>query len=205
MSIMQYNGGLSRSPAELAAAASSPLALLRLQRADALSYSPPSPRPTPRPTARRLVLAPVARCPSPSLPPPRTRPPPSGSVIAMVGKDCVAIASDLRLGNQAMLVAGNFEKVRCPSPLCALCDPACACWSGATGGLEGRGWWRPAASGAGPPPRDGRRLAPAVEPLQLERTPQSRAWASADRVRWAGARDERLGCHRGFHRVGQRC
>lgn len=58
-----------------------------------------------------------------------------------------------------MLVAGNFEKVRCPSPLCALCDPACACWSGATGGLEGRGWWRPAASGAGPPPRDGRRLA----------------------------------------------
>ncbi|CED82582.1 20s proteasome subunit beta 3 [Phaffia rhodozyma] len=34
-----------------------------------------------------------------------------GSVIAMVGKDCVAIASDLRLGNQAMLVAMNFEKV----------------------------------------------------------------------------------------------
>jgi hypothetical protein len=38
----------------------------------------------------------------------------SGSVIAMVGKDCVAIASDLRLGNQALLVAANFEKV---SPL----------------------------------------------------------------------------------------
>lgn len=36
----------------------------------------------------------------------------SGSVIAMVGKDCVAIASDLRLGNQALLVASNFEKVR---------------------------------------------------------------------------------------------
>lgn len=30
----------------------------------------------------------------------------------MVGKDCVAIASDLRLGNQALLVASNFEKVR---------------------------------------------------------------------------------------------
>ena len=29
----------------------------------------------------------------------------------MVGKDCVAIASDLRLGNQALLVACNFEKV----------------------------------------------------------------------------------------------
>lgn len=35
----------------------------------------------------------------------------AGSVIAMVGKDCVAIASDLRLGNQALLVASNFEKV----------------------------------------------------------------------------------------------
>ncbi|KZV66957.1 20S proteasome subunit beta 3 [Peniophora sp. CONT] len=34
-----------------------------------------------------------------------------GSVIAMAGKDCVAIASDLRLGNQALLVATNFEKV----------------------------------------------------------------------------------------------
>lgn len=35
-----------------------------------------------------------------------------GSVVAMVGKDCVAIASDLRLGNQAMTIATNFEKVR---------------------------------------------------------------------------------------------
>lgn len=35
-----------------------------------------------------------------------------GSVVAMVGKDCVAIASDLRLGNQALTVATNFEKVR---------------------------------------------------------------------------------------------
>jgi Proteasome subunit len=35
-----------------------------------------------------------------------------GSVVAMVGKDCVAIASDLRLGNQALTIATNFEKVR---------------------------------------------------------------------------------------------
>jgi 20S proteasome subunit beta 3 len=34
-----------------------------------------------------------------------------GSVIAMIGKDCVAIASDLRLGNQALTVSTNFEKV----------------------------------------------------------------------------------------------
>ena len=34
-----------------------------------------------------------------------------GSVIAMVGKDCVAIASDLRLGAGAMTIAMNFEKV----------------------------------------------------------------------------------------------
>jgi len=34
-----------------------------------------------------------------------------GSVIAMVGKDCVAIASDLRLGNQALTISCNFEKV----------------------------------------------------------------------------------------------
>lgn len=29
----------------------------------------------------------------------------------MIGKDCVAIASDLRLGQQAIGVAMNFEKV----------------------------------------------------------------------------------------------
>jgi 20S proteasome subunit beta 3 len=29
----------------------------------------------------------------------------------MVGKNCVAIACDLRLGNQALTVACNFEKV----------------------------------------------------------------------------------------------
>ena len=35
-----------------------------------------------------------------------------GSVIAMVGKDCVAIASDLRLGVQSLSISSNFEKVR---------------------------------------------------------------------------------------------
>jgi 20S proteasome alpha/beta subunit len=40
-----------------------------------------------------------------------------GSVIAMAGKDCVAIASDLRLGAGAMTVASNFEKVSHRSPL----------------------------------------------------------------------------------------
>lgn len=34
-----------------------------------------------------------------------------GSVIAMVGKDCVAIASDLRLGNQALAISSNHQKV----------------------------------------------------------------------------------------------
>ena len=34
-----------------------------------------------------------------------------GSVVAMVGKDCVAIASDLRMGNQALTVDTNFPKV----------------------------------------------------------------------------------------------
>lgn len=34
-----------------------------------------------------------------------------GSVIAMVGKECVAIASDLRLGNQALGISSNFQKV----------------------------------------------------------------------------------------------
>ena len=35
-----------------------------------------------------------------------------GSVIAMVGKDCVAIASDLRLGQQSLSLSSNFQKVR---------------------------------------------------------------------------------------------
>ncbi|ODQ77667.1 hypothetical protein BABINDRAFT_163381 [Babjeviella inositovora NRRL Y-12698] len=34
-----------------------------------------------------------------------------GSAVAMVGKDCVAIACDLRLGNQSLGLANNFEKV----------------------------------------------------------------------------------------------
>ncbi|KAG6878125.1 hypothetical protein C0993_011839 [Termitomyces sp. T159_Od127] len=34
-----------------------------------------------------------------------------GSVIAMVGKDCVAIASDLRLGNQALSISSNFQRI----------------------------------------------------------------------------------------------
>ena len=33
-------------------------------------------------------------------------------MIAMVGKECVAIASDLRLGNQALGISSNFQKVR---------------------------------------------------------------------------------------------
>lgn len=34
-----------------------------------------------------------------------------GSVVAMKGKNCVAIASDLRLGNQALSVSTKFDKV----------------------------------------------------------------------------------------------
>ena len=34
-----------------------------------------------------------------------------GAVVAMAGKDCVAIASDLRYGIQAQTVAMNFSKV----------------------------------------------------------------------------------------------
>jgi len=34
-----------------------------------------------------------------------------GSVIAMVGKECVAIASDLRLGNQALSISSDFQKI----------------------------------------------------------------------------------------------
>ncbi|EPQ26234.1 uncharacterized protein PFL1_06169 [Pseudozyma flocculosa PF-1] len=34
-----------------------------------------------------------------------------GSVVAAKGKNCVAIASDLRLGQQAMTIACNFDKV----------------------------------------------------------------------------------------------
>jgi 20S proteasome subunit beta 3 len=34
-----------------------------------------------------------------------------GSVVAMMGKNCVAIASDLRLGRESIGVAHNFDKV----------------------------------------------------------------------------------------------
>ena len=34
-----------------------------------------------------------------------------GSALAMIGKDCVAVAGDLRLGMQSVGVANNFEKV----------------------------------------------------------------------------------------------
>ncbi|KAI0072478.1 hypothetical protein K474DRAFT_1667773 [Panus rudis PR-1116 ss-1] len=34
-----------------------------------------------------------------------------GSVIAMVGKDCVAIASDNRLGVQSLGISSNFQKI----------------------------------------------------------------------------------------------
>ncbi|CAO3670594.1 unnamed protein product [Rhizopus stolonifer] len=33
-----------------------------------------------------------------------------GSVVAMVGKDCVAIAADKRLGAQFMTVSTNFQR-----------------------------------------------------------------------------------------------
>jgi 20S proteasome subunit beta 3 len=38
-----------------------------------------------------------------------------GAVIAMLGKECVAIATDLRLGNQAMGISSDFSKVGLPS------------------------------------------------------------------------------------------
>lgn len=34
-----------------------------------------------------------------------------GSAVAMVGKECIAIACDLRLGNQSLGLSNNFEKV----------------------------------------------------------------------------------------------
>jgi 20S proteasome subunit beta 3 len=43
-----------------------------------------------------------------------------GSVVAMVGKNCVAIASDLRLGNQALNVA-TFDKVLWSFASCNRC------------------------------------------------------------------------------------
>jgi 20S proteasome subunit beta 3 len=34
-----------------------------------------------------------------------------GSAVAMVGKECIAIACDLRLGNQSLGLSNNFEKI----------------------------------------------------------------------------------------------
>ena len=34
-----------------------------------------------------------------------------GTAVAMVGKDCIAIASDMRLGSQSLGVSNNFEKI----------------------------------------------------------------------------------------------
>ncbi|KAI7092699.1 hypothetical protein KC352_g40179, partial [Hortaea werneckii] len=34
-----------------------------------------------------------------------------GACVAMVGKDCVAIACDLRLGLQSLTVSNNFPKI----------------------------------------------------------------------------------------------
>ncbi|CAI5760431.1 unnamed protein product [Candida verbasci] len=34
-----------------------------------------------------------------------------GAAIAMIGKDCIAIASDLRLGQQSLGVSNNFDKI----------------------------------------------------------------------------------------------
>ncbi|GAA97043.1 uncharacterized protein L969DRAFT_90462 [Mixia osmundae IAM 14324] len=49
-----------------------------------------------------------------------------GSVIAMLGKDCVAIACDLRLGNQALTVACNQEKIFSITPTTYLGLPGLA-------------------------------------------------------------------------------
>lgn len=33
------------------------------------------------------------------------------AIVAMIGKDCVAIAADKRLGIQAQMVSSNFQKI----------------------------------------------------------------------------------------------
>lgn len=45
-----------------------------------------------------------------------------GSVVAMVGKDCVAIASDLRLGSQSLGIASNFQKASGVTGVCSQAD-----------------------------------------------------------------------------------
>ncbi|KHN94145.1 Proteasome, subunit alpha/beta [Metarhizium album ARSEF 1941] len=66
----------------------------------------------------QFVIPPSLR--APGLPVPRTLPPvlttlfpqkDGGACVAMVGKDCVAIACDLRLGLQALTVSNNFPKI----------------------------------------------------------------------------------------------
>ncbi|RBQ87449.1 hypothetical protein VDGD_03131 [Verticillium dahliae] len=49
--------------------------------------------------------------PPPSSPPPNNLILDGGACVAMVGKDCVAIACDLRLGLQALTVSNNFPKI----------------------------------------------------------------------------------------------
>lgn len=39
-----------------------------------------------------------------------------GAVVAMVGKNCVAIASDKRLGQRGLTVSNDFPKAFCVSP-----------------------------------------------------------------------------------------
>ena len=34
-----------------------------------------------------------------------------GAIVAMVGKDCIAIASDTRLGQQALTISTQFPKI----------------------------------------------------------------------------------------------
>jgi len=44
-----------------------------------------------------------------------------GSVTVMVGKECVAIASDLQLGNQAMGISSNFQTMGICSNFQSIC------------------------------------------------------------------------------------
>lgn len=46
-----------------------------------------------------------------------------GSVVAMVGKECVAIASDLRLGNESLGIASNFQRVSSLAVICRSPNP----------------------------------------------------------------------------------
>lgn len=65
-----------------------------------------------------------------------------GSVIAMTGKNCVAIASDLRLGQQAVGLSADFEKVSFVSREASL---SCSVFlrGGSFSGFEARNCTRP--------------------------------------------------------------